>query len=101
MKETIIRFTRGPNKKKYTAFVKNRKTKKIRKIHFGHTDYPQFKDRTPLKLYAYKNHNTRKRMQRYFARHSGVKNRTQAIKLEKKKSNGCYNAKILSHSYLW
>ena len=40
-------------------------------------------------------------MQRYFARHSGVKNRTQAIKLEKKKSKGCYNAKILSHVYLW
>ena len=101
MKETIIRFTRGPNKKKYTAFVKNRKTKKIRKIHFGHTDYPQFKDRTPLKLYAYKNHNTRKRMQNYFKRHSGLSNRTKAIAKEKRNNNYYYNAKILSHVYLW
>ena len=101
MNETIIKFEKGPPGKKYTAHVKHKRTKKIRKIHFGASDYAQYKDRTPLKLYAHKNHNTRKRMQRYFARHSGVKNRTQAIKLEKKKSKGCYNAKILSHVYLW
>tara|TARA_Y100001980_G_scaffold34604_1_gene12147 strand:+ start:339 stop:461 length:123 start_codon:yes stop_codon:yes gene_type:complete len=40
-------------------------------------------------------------MQRYFARHSGTKSRVKAIKLEKKKSKGYYNAKILSHEYLW
>ena len=101
MKERIIKFTKGPNIKKYTAYVKNKKTKKIRKIHFGHTDYPQYKDRTPLKLYAYKNHNTRKRMQNYFKRHSGVSNRKKAIALEKQKSNNYYTAKILSHMYLW
>ena len=56
---------------------------------------------TLLKLYAYKNHNTRKRMQNYFSRHSGTKNRGQAIKKEKKKSKGYYNPKILSHIYLW
>jgi hypothetical protein len=101
MKETIIKFEKGPHKKKYTAYVRDKKTRKVRKIHFGASDYPQYKDRTPLKLYAHKNHNTRKRMQNYFSRHSGTKKRGEAIKLEKKKSKGYYNAKILSHVYLW
>jgi len=101
MKETIIKFERGPAKKKYTASIKNKKTKKVRTIHFGASDYAQYKDRTPLKLYAHKNHNTRKRMQNYFSRHSGTKKRGEAIAKEKKKSKGYYNAKILSHKYLW
>ena len=101
MKETIIKFTKGPPGKKYTAFIKDKKTRKIRRLNFGASDYPQYKDRTPLKLYAYKNHNTRRRMQNYFSRHSGTKKRNEAIKLEKAKSKGYYNAKILSHIYLW
>ena len=79
----------------------DKKTKKIRKLHFGASDYEQFKDRTPLQLYAHKNHNTRRRMQNYFNRHSGKKTKNAAIKLEKKKSSGYYTAKILSHQYLW
>jgi hypothetical protein len=101
MKEKILRFERGPPGKKYTAIIQDKKTKKIRKLHFGASDYEQFKDRTPLKLYAHKNHNTRKRMQNYFNRHSGTKKRGQAIALEKKKSKGYYTPKILSHIYLW
>ncbi len=101
MKEKILRFERGPSGKKYTAFIQDKKTKKIRKLHFGASDYEQFKDRTPLKLYAHKNHNTRRRMQNYFNRHSGTKKRGQAIALEKKKSKGYYTPKILSHVYLW
>ena len=101
MKEKILRFERGPPGKKYTAFIRDKKTKKIRKLHFGASDYEQFKDRTPLKLYAHKNHNTRHRMQNYFNRHSGTKKRGQAIALEKKKSKGYYTPKILSHVYLW
>ena len=101
MKEKILRFERGPRGKKYTAFIQDKKTKKIRKLHFGASDYEQFKDRTPLKLYAHKNHNTRRRMQNYFNRHSGTKKRGQAIALEKKKSKGYYTPKILSHVYLW
>uniref|UniRef100_A0A6C0C5E0 DUF5824 domain-containing protein n=1 Tax=viral metagenome TaxID=1070528 RepID=A0A6C0C5E0_9ZZZZ len=101
MKETIVEFKKGPFPKKYTAFVKNKQTKKIRKIHFGDRRYQQYKDRTNLKLYKHKNHYTRKRMQNYFSRHSGTKKRGSAIKKEKLKSNGCYNAKILSHQYLW
>ena len=101
MRERIVKFKKGPFPKKYTAFVKNFKTRKVRKIHFGDRRYQQYKDRVPLGLYKSKNHNTRKRMQRYFRRHSGVINRTKAIEKEKKKSDGLYNAKILSHVYLW
>lgn len=101
MNEKIIKFSRGPFPKKYTAFVKNNKTKKIRKIHFGDKRYQQYKDRTPLKLYKHKNHGTLKRMRNYYSRHSGTKNRKKAIQQEKRKSKGLYNAKILSHEYLW
>lgn len=101
MKETIVKFEKGPGLKKYTAYIRNKKTRKVRKIDFGAKDYPQYKDRTPLKLYEYKNHNTRKRMRNYYARHSGTKNRKKAIEMEKQKSDGLYNAKILSHIYLW
>ena len=101
MKEKILKFERGPNFKKYTAYVQNKKTKKIRKIHFGDKRYPQYKDRTGLGLYSKNNHYTRKRMQRYFLRHSGTRKRKDAIDKEIKKSNGYYNAKILSHIYLW
>ena len=101
MKEKIVKFNKGPNFKKYTAHIKNKKTKKVRKLHFGDNRYQQYKDRTPLKLYKSKNHNTRKRMQNYFSRHSGTKNRGEAIKKEKTKSNGLYTPKLLSHIYLW
>ena len=101
MKERIIKFKRGPFPKKYTAIVQNKKTKKTRVIHFGDRRYQQYKDRTPLQLYASKNHGERKRMQNYFNRHSGTKNRGRAIKKELKKGHGYYNAKILSHIYLW
>ena len=101
MKEKIIKFKKGPGKKKYTAFVKNISTRKVRKIHFGHKDYQQYRDSTKLKLYTRKNHGDIKRMRRYFSRHSGTKKRGDAIKKEKIKSNGFFNAKILSHIYLW
>jgi serine protease inhibitor ecotin len=101
MNEKIINFSKGPFPKKYTAYIKNKKTKKIIKLHFGDKRYQQYKDRTPLKLYKNQNHGTRKRMQNYYSRHSGTKNRKKAIKQEKQKSKGLYNAKILSHEYLW
>jgi type IV secretory pathway TraG/TraD family ATPase VirD4 len=101
MKETIVKFVKGPFPKKYTAHVRDKKTKKTRKIHFGDRRYQQYKDRTDLKLYAKKNHGTRKRMQNYYNRHSGTKNRKKAIDKEIKESDGFYTAKILSHQYLW
>ena len=99
LREKIVNFKRGPFPKKYTATIKH--GKKTRKIHFGDRRYQQYKDRTPLGLYSRKNHGERKRMQNYFSRHSGTKKRGEAIKKEKAKSGGLYNAKILSHIYLW
>ena len=102
MKERIVRFEKSKSKgKKYTAIVENIKTKKQRVIHFGGLGYQQYKDRTPLKLYAKHNHGTRKRMRNYFNRHSGTPNRKKAIQKEIRKSGGLYNPKILSHIYLW
>ena len=101
MKEKIIKFKKGPFPKKYTAYIKNIKFGTVRKIHFGDSRYQQYRDRTPLGLYTKKNHGTRKRMQNYYSRHSGTKSRKLAIKKEKSKSKGLYNAKILSHEYLW
>ena len=85
MNEIIIKFSKGPFPKKYTAYVKNKKTKKIRKIHFGDKRYQQYKDRTPLKLYKNKNHGTRKRMQNYYSRHSGTKNRKKLLNKKKER----------------
>lgn len=101
MREHILKFERGPSKKKYTAYIKNNKTHKIRKIHFGARDYQQYRDSTPLHLYSYKDHKDKKRMGRYYSRHSGTKKRGEGIEKEKRKSRGIYNAKILSHVYLW
>ena len=80
MKEKIIRFEKSPiHGKKYRAFVRDYKTKKVRHIDFGASDYQQYKDRVPLKLFAHKNHGTRKRMRNYFNRHSGTPIRSKAI----------------------
>ena len=102
MKEKIIKFEKSDkDNKKYMVIVEDRSTKKRRTIHFGGLGYPQYKDRTPLKLYKKLNHMTRKRMKNYFKRHSGTGNRNDAISKEINKSNGYYTPKILSHMYLW
>lgn len=86
--------------KKYVAKVENTDGS-IKTIHFGDNRYEQYRDSTPLKLYSNKNHGDKKRRSSYFKRHSGTENKSEAIKKEFKKSNGNYNAKILSHKYLW
>ena len=101
MNEKIIKCQKGPFPKKYTAIIQNKKTKKLRKIHFGDRRYEQYKDKTSLKLYKSKDHNTTKRKQNYYSRHSGTKKRKSGIKKEMKKNRGYYTAKLLSHIYLW
>ena len=101
MRELIVKIERGKQKKKYMAYLKNKKTKKVRTLSFGHKDYQQFKDRTKLQLYKHLNHGERKRMRNYYSRHSGVKTRKAGIAKEKKKNNGYYTPKLLSHIYLW
>ena len=102
MKEKIIKFIEPTVKgKKYTAIIKNLKTKQQRKISFGAMGYEQYKDSTPLRYYSKNNHYTLKRRKNYFMRHSGVPHKIEAIRKEIQKSRGYYNAKILSHKYLW
>jgi hypothetical protein len=100
-KERIIKFKRGPTFKKYTAFIQNKKTRKIRKIYFGDNRYQQYRDSTSLKLYKHKNHGSKKRKDAYFSRHSGTKKKGKAIEKEWRKSRGKFTPKILSHIYLW
>lgn len=102
MKERIKSIKPSPNKgKKYRAEVYSNETKRTRFIDFGAADYQQYKDSTPLRKYASKNHGDLQRRKNYFTRHSGVPTKQAAIRKEKRKSNGKYNAKILSHVYLW
>ena len=102
MKETIVSIDVSPRKdKKYRARVRNKKTKKERTIHFGHPGYQQYRDLTKLKKYKRKNHLDPQRRRNYFKRHSGVETKGKALEKEIRKSKGLYNAKILSHKYLW
>ena len=102
MEEVIVKIIKSTRKgKKYTAIVRDKKTKKERKISFGAIGYEQFRDSTPLGLYTSKNHGDPKRKKNYFTRHSGVPTKAKAIKKEIEKSGGKYNAKILSHRFLW
>lgn len=102
MKEVITKIIKSPIKnKKYRACIKNKKTKKLRHIDFGGKGYEQYKDRTKLKLYMKDNHGNEKRRNNYFNRHSGTPTKYKAIDKEIKKSDGLYNAKILSHICLW
>lgn len=100
MQETIVRIEKAKAKhKKYSAIVRNKITKKERKINFGDNRYENFKDSTSLKLYSNKNHGDKKRRKNYFMRHSGVPTKSQAV--AKEKGKGKYTAKLLSHLYLW
>jgi hypothetical protein len=101
LKEKVIGFEPGKGKKKYIATVYNIDTKKTRRISFGHREYQQWRDSTPLGLYSTLNHGDRRRRRAYFTRHSGVPGKTTALRKEIGKSGGLYNAKILSHKFLW
>jgi len=103
MKEKILVIVKSSNSsKKYMAAIQDLITGAVKVIHFGASNYEQYKDRTPLQLYAVNNHSDKKRQMNYYSRHSnGIKNRKLAIAHEIEKSNGYYNAKILSHTYLW
>ena len=100
MKERIEYIKKSDRpEKKYVASVKDKKGHS-RLIHFGAKDYEQYRD-SALGLYSSKNHGDSKRRKAYFLRHSGTDSKRLAIEREKRKSHGLYNAKILSHQYLW
>jgi hypothetical protein len=102
MKDKINSIVVSPRKeKKYMAMVCDLDTNKVRKIHFGARSYQQFRDSTTIKKYEKNNHHDKERKRRYFLRHSGVEKKREAVKKELRKAQGRYNAKILSHLYLW
>ena len=97
MKERLLHITPSTRKgKKYKATFQDGHS-----IHFGASNYEQYKDSTGVGKYSYKNHGDSTRRRSYFLRHSGKAYKGEAIKKELKKSNGKYTAKILSHTYLW
>jgi len=98
--ERIVKIMKSTAKgKKYTAIVTD--GSKQRKIHFGATGYEQFRDSTPVRAFSGSNHGDTKRRDAYFSRHSGTKNKSEAIRKEKAKAGGKLNAKLLAHKYLW
>ena len=87
--------------KKYTAVVRDLSTRSERTLHFGHSDYEQFKDSTGKGHYSSRNHGDERRKRNYFNRHSGIKNKKGAVMKEFRASGGKCTPKILSHIYLW
>lgn len=100
-RERLLSIKKSPKRdKKYVATVRTPEGRE-RVIHFGARDYEQYRDSTPLRAFASKNHGDPKRRENYFRRHSGTTKKAEALRREWRKSNGRYNAKILSHQYLW
>jgi len=89
-----IEFVRGIYPYKYTAIITLDNKKK--KVNFGHQDYDQYKDQTPLKLYKKFDHLDKNRRNNYRARHSKIldKNGKPAYKIK-------YSRAWFSWYYLW
>ena len=106
LKETPLKFTRGPNTKKYKVWLRHKVTGKTRTLTFGHSDYQQFRDSTPKSkgggLYTHKDHGDSGRRRGYFSRHSGGRAlKSRAVAFEMSKGGGLYTPTLLSHIYLW
>lgn len=75
--------------KKYMVYYNNKW------IHFGDIRYEHYKDRTPLKIYSYLDHNDKQRRKNYLQRSMGIKS----------KGNLTYNdpnsPNYYSIKYLW
>ena len=102
MKDIIVEIKASSKKnKKYVATIKDINTNIKKKIDFGDARYQQYKDRTNIKKYSYKDHLDKNRRINYFRRFSKTNNKKTALKREFKKSGGRYTSKLLSHLYLW
>lgn len=81
----VLRLIKSPRQgKKYRADVIIN-GKLYKNIDFGSTDYQQYRDSTPLKLYSHLDHNDWDRKVRFYQRHQ--------------KNNG--PAAMLSKEFLW
>lgn len=102
MEERLVEITKSRRRhKKYAAVVEHKRTGRRRTIHFGHSDYQHYRDRTKVGAWSHADHGDRERLRRYYTRFSGVASRAEGIKLERVRSRGLFNAKLLSHLYLW
>lgn len=82
----VLKWSRGSGTKKYKVQIFE-KGKKIKTVQFGHKNYGQYKDKTPLKLYSSRDTLDKKRRASYRARHN----------YEKPK----YSAGWFALKYLW
>jgi len=91
-----IEIIKSPRRfKKYRAVFKDYY------VDFGDSRYGQYMDRA-LGIYSHLNHKDNARRRAYFRRFSGVDTKGAALAKELDKvMDGKYNAKILSHLYLW
>ena len=74
--------------KKYDAILRNKKTRKERRVPFGAVGYEQYRNSTGKGLYTHVNHGDPKRRRNYRTRHHGENKR--------KFSSGYFSWK-----YLW
>jgi hypothetical protein len=85
-------FTKNAqNKKKYMVITPKGKT-----VHFGHTDYQQFKDSTGLGLYSHMDHGDKKRRQNYLRRSAGIRNAQGKLT-----ANDPESANYYARRFLW
>ena len=86
---------RGPNKFKYSVYVKCTRNKCGKKlIHFGHIDYQHYKDKGGY--FSHLDHLDKTRRKRYRARASGIRDKygNRTYKDKNSKNYWAYN-------YLW
>ncbi len=69
-----LEWSKGTGFKKYRVKI-IRKGQRDKTIQFGDRRYQQYQDKTPLKLYASKNHLDKKRRTNYRKRHNYKKPR--------------------------
>lgn len=79
------------NKKKYMVV-----TPKGKLVHFGHTDYQQYKDSTRLGIYSHMDHLDKKRRKDYLRRSKGIKNAQGKLT-----ANDPESANYYARRYLW
>lgn len=67
---SFVKFIKATGPKKYTAILRNKKTKREVKVSFGAKGYEHYKDKA-LGSYSSLNHNDAKRRAAYRNRHKG------------------------------
>jgi len=96
-----VRFERGPGRYKYTAIVPSKDARGGEKrVHFGHKDYEQYRDRVPKArgggLWSHKDHRDVQRRANYRRRHEGVRTKDGSRAYEVP-----YSPSWFSYHFLW